>query len=42
MDEVWKRLPDSTIKQLDRSVLAKYLPGQPPAASRAKASAPAR
>jgi len=42
MDEVWKRLPDSTIKQLDRSVLAKYLPGQLPAASRAKASAPAR
>jgi hypothetical protein len=42
MDEVWKRLPDGTIKQLDRSVLAKYLPGQLPAASRAKASAPAR
>jgi Uncharacterized protein conserved in bacteria (DUF2147) len=42
MDEVWKRLPDSTIKQLDRSVLAKYLPGQLPAGSRAKASAPAR
>jgi hypothetical protein len=32
MDEVWHRLPDSAIKQLDRTVVAKYLPGQSPAA----------
>jgi len=32
MDEIWSRLPDSTIAQLDRSVVAKYLPGQASAA----------
>jgi hypothetical protein len=48
-DEVWHRLPDSAIKELDPSVVAKYLPGQAPAgaarrpdAAKPKATAPAR
>jgi hypothetical protein len=32
MDEVWTRLPDSAIKQLDRTVVAKYMPDQAPPA----------
>jgi hypothetical protein len=27
MDEIWHRLPDSAISQLDRTVIAKYFPG---------------
>ena len=28
MDEIWTRLPEKAIAQLDRSVVAKYLPAQ--------------
>jgi hypothetical protein len=49
MDEIWSRLPDSAIAQLDRSVVAKYLPAQAPTAaarrpdnSKSKASASAQ
>ena len=49
MDEVWSRLPDFAMAQLDRSVVAKYLPSQVPTASirrpdnaKAKASAAAQ
>ena len=47
MDEVWERLPDSAVAQLDRSVVAKYLPAHAPAAAKrpdakAKAATPVR
>jgi hypothetical protein len=28
MDEVWRRLPDSAVAQLDRSIVVKYLPAR--------------
>ena len=33
MDEIWSRLPDTAVAQLDRSVVAKYLPAQIPTAA---------
>jgi uncharacterized protein (DUF2147 family) len=48
-DEVWHRLPASAIKELDPSVVAKYLPAQAPAgaarrpdAAKPKVTAPGR
>jgi hypothetical protein len=49
MDEIWNRLPDTAAAQLDRSVVAKYLPAQVPTATarrpdnaKSKATASAR
>lgn len=46
-DEIWHRLPDSAMKELDASVVAKYLPAQAggarrPGDARSKAGTPAR
>jgi uncharacterized protein (DUF2147 family) len=48
MDEVWHRLPDTAMKDLDQTVVAKYMPAQavakrpePPKAKPAAAPAPA-
>jgi uncharacterized protein (DUF2147 family) len=49
MDEIWHRLPDTAMRDLDSTVVAKYLPGQatakrtdaPKAAKPASAPAPA-
>jgi hypothetical protein len=44
-DEIWNRLPDTAVAQLDPVIVAKYFPAQaakPPAGKKAAAPAPAR
>ena len=40
-DEIWNRLPDSAIAQLDPAIVQKYLPGQATAMKSGKKAAPA-
>src|SRR5690242_4270406 len=40
-DEIWNRLPDSAMAQLDPSIVAKYLPKQATTAKSGKKAAPA-
>jgi hypothetical protein len=40
MDEVWTRLPDTAMAQVDPAVVTKYLPGHPNAAKQPGAKAP--
>jgi uncharacterized protein (DUF2147 family) len=40
-NEVWYRLPEDAMKRLDRSVVAKYLPGRAQGQTQAQAQAPA-
>ena len=39
-DEVWKRLPDSSVAQLDRAIIVKYLPARAAAARPAPGAIP--
>ena len=41
-DEIWRRLPDSAMKELDPAIVAKYLPGRRPTDARPKGGTTAR
>lgn len=41
-DEVWKRLPDDAFAQVDRSVMAKYMPDKAQPKSKGKGKSPPR